>query len=228
MPQPELARLGARLLAGLRHASTDLVGVLRVRELGEARTLEALGCVAQHLGDRRAGVSDHPVGVDNGDDILRVLDERAEVLLATAQRLLRPFQVQLDDGLVDGLGESRREPGVFDHVTGGAHVERAHRGLLVAVPGHHDYSRVVVPRGDLLQEGQAFPVRQHVVEGDDVEMLGRHQAAGFLQVARYPRVCGKPVDQYPFQLERHVGVVFDDQCAYAGFIQFVGSVGRCS
>src|SRR5437764_9605615 len=64
----------------------------------EALADDLLGGVAQHALDRRALIDDRPARVDNGDEVARVLHERAEPRLARSlEHLLgkgRAFECQ--------------------------------------------------------------------------------------------------------------------------------------
>jgi len=74
-----------------RTEGQPLVAVVRVEQIEGVGGLPLLRPVAEHAGDRRAGVADGPVGRDDRDHVRRVLHQGAEALLAAAR--------------VEGLGE---------------------------------------------------------------------------------------------------------------------------
>ncbi len=71
-----------------RQRLRDHRDVVRVDVVERVALEQIPGRVPQHAFHRRAGVAEHAVLAHNRDDVRRVLDEGAEVLLAPSQRLL--------------------------------------------------------------------------------------------------------------------------------------------
>ena len=99
--------LGAAADVGLADAGDDLreprpVG--RREQPGELAALDLVGAVAEHALDRRALVGDDAVGVEDGDEVARVGDERAEPRLALAT-----VEVLRQRGALDGERDLRGE-----------------------------------------------------------------------------------------------------------------------
>ncbi len=78
------AASGRRHRAHLGEEPAELLGVLVLEELGQPPSDELVLAVAEHALDRRRVVADRQVGREQGDDVARVLDERAEPLGALA------------------------------------------------------------------------------------------------------------------------------------------------
>jgi len=146
---------------------------------GQLRLLEAE--------DPAAGVAhvlDDAVLADDRHQVLGIVDQRAEVLLALPQRLGHPPLLQDVAPLPKrALGDERHlgqgDLGL-DHVVEDAGLHRLHRHLLVAVAGHHHH-RVggeALAGGDQLH---AVAVREPQVGDHQRRHLGRDPGAGLLE-----------------------------------------------
>src|ERR671924_190744 len=124
VPKQALQRVRLRpLAADVRHDLREPRPVGLAHEAVEARPLDLVGRVAEHALDRRALVGHDAVGVEDGDQVARVRDERTEARLALpaveilgehraldAPRHLRRKRLQrVDLPSAGGLGRAQRE-----------------------------------------------------------------------------------------------------------------------
>jgi hypothetical protein len=100
-------RLGAAPHVRFADSRDDLGEARPVRlpeETGEFRSLDFVHAVAEHPLDRGALVRDHPVRVENRDEVARVRDERPEARLALAA-----MKIFREGRAFDGEGDLRGE-----------------------------------------------------------------------------------------------------------------------
>jgi len=139
----------------------------------EGAPLEQFGRpVPQDSLHRRAGVAEHTVVTDDRDDVRRVLDQRAEVLLAVAQRLF-------GGGTVDRGGEDVRH--------GLQEVRVVDRELPAAsAVGSQDAERPVLPVNQHAQAAH-HPVRREQRRGGEAgirrQLFHDHRSGGAQRVA---------------------------------------------
>ena len=131
MADPELGRRRARSVDHRGEHPPHGLAVLRVDVVEDGVLDDFLGFVAEQALERRAPVPDRPARVHDHDDVERVVDERAEVLLALAQGVHRPAP----------LGHVHHRP--LDHRLGGrafldqVHVlQDPHRAAVLAAQAH--------------------------------------------------------------------------------------------
>src|SRR2546430_1112327 len=86
-PEPELRGVGDPGVADrARQGLGDDRNVVRMHIVERVALEQLPRCVSEHALHGRAGVAEHAVLAHDRDDVRRVLDERAEVLLAPSQR----------------------------------------------------------------------------------------------------------------------------------------------
>ena len=175
-----LVRLRHRLAQKAEQAG-HVVRVEQVRKLGAG---ESGGLEAEDPLDGRALVQDGGVHRDDGDQIGRVLDERAEALLAVPDGVVGAFPLGDVARVVDDAADGR----VVDHVVPGD-LDRAPRPVLVAQPEFH--GRVDASARDDVRHGTrgrrgvlGVDERQEVRPGEFIGIVSEHALKGRTGVER--------------------------------------------
>ena len=136
-------------------------------------------------------------------------DHRQPAIDVRAQRAVLRLEPALPHGVADDQDRLLERERLLDEVEG-AHLDRAHGRLDVAVPGDHDHRRVDAALAQPRQRRQPVHARQPDVEHDDVVRRAQHAIeAGLAALDGLDGVA--LVAQHAAQRAAHAGLVVDDQ-----------------
>ena len=166
--------LRQRLRLGVGHdgleALASEVAVLGMDTAEHVSAGERLWVEAEDALDRRRGVLDRPLGVEDVDVVGRVREQRLESFPRGHRLLLCAVAF---GGVPDPVGEDGVgvRAGAFLEVVGDAGRHRLRRDLLAPLPGEEDERQVGVGLPDRLEELEAVHAGHLVVADDAVEPL---------------------------------------------------------